>query len=137
MPCQQWKYLESCISPSVLTRYPVPSYYFCNIPLHKYESLRRAFYDEFSWYFRSQKYRVALKEWLLHTRDLQFETKPQKQCELLHKWFPLSPLALSYDPSKDEEYTSHYYDEMYDALSRIFSMAQEHYQKEGTTHAAE
>jgi hypothetical protein len=26
---------------------------------------------------------------------------------------------------------------MYDALSRIFSMAQEHYQKEGTTHAAE
>ena len=119
MPCQQWEYLESCISPSVLTRYPVPSYYFCNIPLHKYESLRRAFYDEFSWYFRSQKYRVALKEWLLH------------------KWFPLSPLALSYDSSKDEEYTSHYYDEMYDALSRIFSMAQEHYQKEGTTHAAE
>lgn len=137
MSCPEWKHLEDHISPGVLTRYPVPSYYFCNIPLHKYESLRRAFYDEFSWYFRSQRYSVALKEWLLHTHDLQLETKPQKQCELLHEWFPLFPLALSYDPFKDEEYTAHYYNKMFDALYKAFSMAQEHYQKEGTTHATE
>ena len=134
------EYLVQSISPSVFNRYPhIPIFYDpqLDIPLHKFEALRRAFYDEFSWCFRTYGYSNAIKEWMHHTSDFNLETDPKKQFGLLRRCNYGGVYLEPYSASRNEKYTEDFYRAMRRCLDSVFNLAQKHYQKEGPTHATE
>lgn len=134
------EYLVQSISPSVFNRYPLTPIFSdpqIDIPLHKFEALRRAFYDEFSWCFRTYGYSNAIKEWMHHTSDFNLETDPKKQFELLRRCNYGGIYLKPYRASKNEEYAEDFYRTMYLYLHSVFDRAQKYYQKEGSTYAAE
>lgn len=132
-------YFVKAIDSSVFNRYPhIPIYYNQrDLPLHKFEAARRAFYDEFSWCFRHYGYDAALIEWLHNTSDIHLETNPMKQFRLLSNWELKGFYGKIYCDDNNEEYSKAFYSSIARYFHPVFNQAQDHYQKEGSTHAAE